>query len=150
MSKERWSIPTWMLFHGLAEKIDEDYYKQNNKEVFGIINTICQNLPCPFCRVNATKYLKKINVNNLKTKEDFKMFLFTFHNNVNKKLGKKIFEQSILNKYKHINMLHCYKWFDQKFFGNYVVHRDFNKWRRNMVKEKVKIFFGQNWRKLFK
>ena len=107
MSKERWSIPTWMLFHGLAEKIDEDYYKQNNKKVFDIINTICQNLPCPFCRVNATKYL-------------------------------------------NINMLKAYKWFEEKFYGNYIVQHDFNKWRRNIVKEKVKDFFGGNWRKMFK
>jgi hypothetical protein len=150
MSKEKWSIPTWMFFHGLAEKIDNDYYKTHNKEVFDIVNIICQNLPCPYCRVNATKYLKKIHINTLKTKEDLKMFFFDFHNHVNKKLGKKIFAKSILNKYKNINIFHAYKWFDQKFYGNYIIQHDFNKWRRNIVKEKVKHFFGSNWRKMFK
>ena len=41
----------WMFFHGIAEKVDETYYKNNYKDIFGIIHTICQNLPCPYCRV---------------------------------------------------------------------------------------------------
>ncbi len=149
MSKTRWSVPTWVLFHGLAEKIDEDFYKANNEKVFNIVKIICQNLPCPYCRENSSKYLKKIKIKNIKTKEEFKNFLFTFHNHVNKKLKKKEFELSILNKYKLINMLKAYTWFDQNFYGSYSISRDFNKWRRNLVNIKVKEFFGENWKQMF-
>ena len=148
-TKKRWSVPTWMLFHGMAEKIDERFFKNNKEEVLNIIKMICDNLPCPYCRVNASKYIKKTMI-NVNTKEDLKIFLYTFHNHVNKKLKKKHFEKSILNKYKNINMLTAYKWFNNKFYGEYVVSHDFNKWRRNIVKEKVKHFFGSNWRKMFK
>jgi len=149
MSKTRWSVPTWILFHGLAEKIDEDFYKANNEKVFNIVKIICQNLPCPYCRENASKYLKKIKIKNIKTKEEFKTFLFTFHNHVNKKLKKKEFELSILNKYKLINMFKAYTWFDQNFYGSYIISHDFNKWRRNLVNIKVKEFFSENWKQMF-
>ena len=148
-TRKRWSIPTWMLFHGMAEKIDETFYKNNKKEVLNIIKIICDNLPCPYCRQNASKYLK-INMRNIETKEDLKLFLYRFHNDVNKKLKKKHFSESILNKYKTINILHAYKWFDNKFYGEYIVSHDFNKWRRNMVKDKVTTFFKDNWKKMFK
>ena len=29
--KSYWSIPTWKIFHGIAEKVDETYYNQNYK-----------------------------------------------------------------------------------------------------------------------
>ena len=45
--KSRWSIPTWYLFHGIAEKIDEQYYKENYFKVFQLFIIICNNLPCP-------------------------------------------------------------------------------------------------------
>ena len=96
MSKKRWSIPTWMFFHGIAEKVDETYYKNNYKDVFDIIRTICQNLPCPYCREHATNYCKTLTDNKINSKEKLKNELFIFHNNVNKKLDKKIFNKSIL------------------------------------------------------
>tara|TARA_A100001011_G_C13782968_1_gene623908 strand:+ start:64 stop:480 length:417 start_codon:yes stop_codon:yes gene_type:complete len=138
-----------MLFHGMAEKIDDKFYKENKDQVLEIIKIICDNLPCPYCRKNASKYIKN-NMKNINTKEKFKHFLYVFHNDVNKKLKKKHFEKSILNKYKTINILTAYKWFNDKFYGEYIVSHDFNKWRRNMVKDKVTNFFKDNWKKMFK
>ena len=65
MSKKRWSVPTWMFFHGIAEKVDETYYKNNYKDIFDIIRTICQNLPCPYCREHATDYCKTLTGNKI-------------------------------------------------------------------------------------
>ena len=59
MSKARWSIPTWYLLHGIAEKIKEDYYKEHKEDIIKILKDICYNLPCPYCRKNAIQYLKK-------------------------------------------------------------------------------------------
>jgi hypothetical protein len=50
------------------------------------IKIICKNLPCPLCSNEATLILKRYNLNNIKTKEDFKKFIFMFHNLVNVKL----------------------------------------------------------------
>ena len=96
------------------------FIKIIREEVLNIIKIICDNLPCPYCRQNASKYLK-INMRNIETKEDLKLFLYRFHNDVNKKLKKKHFSESILNKYKTINILQAYKWFDNKFYGEYIV-----------------------------
>jgi len=149
MSKKRWSIPTWMFFHGIAEKVDETYYKNNYKDIFDIIRTICQNLPCPYCREHATSYCKTLTDNKINTKEKLKNELFIFHNYVNKRLDKKIFNESILNKYKTINIFKCFKWFDKHFYANYVVNHDFQGWKRNRVKEKINKYFNSHWKRMF-
>ena len=100
MSKKEWGNATWYLFHTLAEKIDEKYYLKNNKTFFEIINLICKHLPCPTCAEDSTDILKNVNLNAINTKENLKQFFFEFHNKVNKKLGKQIFEVEILSKYK--------------------------------------------------
>jgi FAD-linked sulfhydryl oxidase len=149
MSKKRWSIPTWYLLHGIAEKIKEDYYIKNKDDIINILNDICYNLPCPYCRTNAIKYLKSKNFALLKTKQDFKLFIFNFHNNVNKKLNKKIFDKNILKKYKTINLLNVWKLFDKEFNSNYLTSHDFNKWRRNISSSYIKKYFNKNWTKMF-
>ena len=110
-----------MLFHGMAEKIDETFYKNNKEEVLNIIKIICDNLPCPYCRQNASKYLK-INMRNIETKEDLKLFLYRFHNDVNKKLKKKHFSESILNKYKTINIFKHINGLIINFMANTLYH----------------------------
>lgn len=84
-TKLEWGAPIWTFFHTLAEKIKPEYYQKKSKELFDIITLICKNLPCPICTEHATKYLNKINVLSLKTKDDMKLMLFQFHNEVNKR-----------------------------------------------------------------
>ena len=84
-TKLEWGAHIWLFFHTLAEKIKPEYYQQKSKELFDIIFLICKNLPCPICTEHATKYLKKINMLSLKTKDDMKLMLFQFHNEVNKR-----------------------------------------------------------------
>ena len=55
---------------------------------FNIIRQICYNLPCPECRKHASNYINKISLHSVKTKEDLIFVLFTFHNDVNRRLGK--------------------------------------------------------------
>jgi len=61
-------------------------------------------LPCPECSNDASSLLKSVNFNTIKNKEDFKVFLFNFHNSVNKKLNKPLYEYSNLDKYNDVNM----------------------------------------------
>ena len=129
-----WGNPTWIFFHGIAEKIDEKYYKNNHKEVFKLIRLICNNLPCPYCREHASNYCKLLTDHKINTKDKLKNELFIFHNNVNKKLKKKIFDKTILDKYKTIDIFKSYQLFDKQFYRTYVNNHDFQGWKRNRVK----------------
>lgn len=96
-TKLEWGAPIWTFFHTLAEKIKPEYYQKKSKELFDIITLICKNLPCPICTEHATKYLNKINVLSLKTKDDMKLMLFQFHNEVNKRKQYQLFSLSELD-----------------------------------------------------
>lgn len=100
MSRTVWGPPTWILIHTLAEKIKEEHFDNYKVELFEQIRQICYNLPCPECRMHATTFVKNININNCPNKEGFKLLLFSFHNDVNKRINNKIENNSILNKYK--------------------------------------------------
>lgn len=140
--KEAWSIPTWYLFHGLAEKININFFNNEKDTIIKFYKLICQNLPCPICQHSATLYLKQEKFEKvIKTKEDLINFLYNMHNWVNKKLKKKEYSKSGLEKYKRINIKHCIRLWVQRFFRTYHVHNNFNNWRRNMIMEDVKKFF---------
>lgn len=101
-SREQWGNVTWYLFHGLAEKIQEDKFMENKNLLIKILKSVCQNLPCPDCSQHATKLLNDVNFTGIQTKEDFKKFVFKFHNIINMKLNKKLFTEEELVKYKTI------------------------------------------------
>jgi len=94
--KIKWGPPTWYLFHTLAHKIKDDQILFLN-ELFQKIVLICSNLPCPTCTTHATKYMKRINPNTIKTKDDLKNLLFQFHNEVNSRTGEPQFPYDELN-----------------------------------------------------
>ena len=105
MSK-RWSHPTWAFFHTFGEKVEESFYNRNRDICLQIIKTICGLLPCPVCRVHATRYMKRINIQQLPTKEHFKNMLFNFHNDVNRRLRKSKFPKGRLVLYQKRNVIH--------------------------------------------
>jgi hypothetical protein len=96
--KMKWGEPTWFLFHTLAEKVKAEYFSLVRTELLNNIYAICKNLPCPNCASHATQYLNGINFNTIRTKEDLKLMLFHFHNNVNEKKGLPIFYLVDLNE----------------------------------------------------
>ncbi len=93
-----WGEPTWFLFHTLAEKIKEEEFRVLRKELLDFILRICNYLPCPTCAEHATKYLKGINFDAIQTKENLKLMLFSFHNEVNKNKGYELFHVNDLNE----------------------------------------------------
>jgi hypothetical protein len=101
---EVWGPPIWTLFHCLAEKIHPDAYSSVVNSMFGMIKQICKVLPCPECSQDATNFLGKLNISNYKTKDDFRLMLYLFHNYVNAKKHKPIFVFSNLPKYSKLNM----------------------------------------------
>tara|TARA_B100000073_G_scaffold67031_3_gene49571 strand:+ start:7109 stop:7714 length:606 start_codon:yes stop_codon:yes gene_type:complete len=139
-SRAYWGTPTWILFHTIAEKIDNNFYINNYMVIWDFIGDVCKTLPCPFCKTHAVNYIKGVNLNSIKSKEGLKRVLFDFHNNANQNSNKKIEDISILNKYKNANVLSVFNHFERRFFVSYIGTRQFNDWIKNALKEKFKEF----------
>lgn len=93
-----WGEPTWFFFHTLAEKVKEEHFSNLREKLLTCISRICNNLPCPDCTHHATNYLRSINLDNIRTKEQLKHMLWTFHNVVNQRKGYILFSYEELNK----------------------------------------------------
>lgn len=100
-----WANPTWFFLHGMAEKVDEEFYNKNYRACLGIVKQICNILPCPICRKEAIQYIKNIRPHHVKDKESFKKMLFVFHNKVNARLRKRRFLYKDLEKYKNLKFI---------------------------------------------
>ena len=103
-SKDTWGPATWTLFHTLAEKIQDNQFNDVKSDLLTFIKRICSNLPCPDCAAHATQYTSKLTPTHFTSKEQFKLFLFHFHNSVNIRTGKRPFMLEELNaKYSRAN-----------------------------------------------
>jgi len=129
-----------------AEKIHPQFYRQNVIPCFNIIQKICHNLPCPDCRYHATSYINGITPRDVSTKEDLKFVLFTFHNDVNRRLGKPIFTWDQLDIYKRARKMQIYNLFVNTFGGGYSSRRDFTQWHRTKVVNQISSFMRQWWK----
>ena len=102
MSKTKWGPIVWNMLHCLTLKIKSEKFIQERTNILLIINNICTNLPCPICSVHANQYIKKNKIHSVKTKEQLVMFIFNMHNNVNKRLKRKLALNVILEKYNNM------------------------------------------------
>lgn len=96
-----WGPAIWNLFHTLAEKIKPEKFNKVKFALYNQIQIIAYNLPCPICSSGAKVYFNVINkfmVNQVKEKEDFKNFIYLFHNYVNKKKSKPLFNRINLDE----------------------------------------------------
>lgn len=111
-----WGPATWYLFHTLAEKIKDDRFLLLKNQLIMLIKNICTSLPCPDCATHSTHLLSTYrNYHLIHTKEDFKQFLFNFHNIVNGKTQKEIFQPDILDKYKHAILTQIFQYWYTNF-----------------------------------
>jgi hypothetical protein len=111
MSPNKWGPPTWNFFHCLAENIKEEDFQHIGVSCFNLIQLICKNLPCPDCSNHATQILSNIKFEHIKNKENFINLIYIFHNMVNKKKQKPMFNVLDLNKYKNKNLIQSYNEF---------------------------------------
>jgi hypothetical protein len=112
---EVWGPAVWTLFHTLAEKIDESAYPHLVNSLFNVMVKICKFLPCPECAKDASNFLAKINIKDYKTKLEFKNMLYLFHNYVNAKKRKPLFNYIYINKYNELNLIQVIKNFISKY-----------------------------------
>jgi len=120
--KSKWGEPTWFFFHTLAHKIKDEYIETVLPELFKIIVLICSNLPCPTCTKHASEYMKKVKSYSIVTRDDLKLLLFQFHNEVNMRKGYPLFEYKNLDeKYEKAitkNIIyHFFYYYRQKDFN---------------------------------
>ena len=147
---EQWSIPTWIFLHTLAERISDKFMKENNEEVLNIIKTICFILPCPTCREHATYFIKRIHHNQVKTKEDLKSLLFFFLNKVNKRLGKRVYQNKNLSVYKNrrfdiitLNFLNAFsKKYNSRLLAGFISQNS----KRKTETRRISNWLKKNWK----
>ena len=102
MATLKWGTYTWLIFHGIAEKINIKYFDEERKNIINFIKQICSVLPCPKCKEHAK--LSMVNIDSIKTKDDLISFLYDFHNKVNARRDIKNFDKSNLSIYKTIQL----------------------------------------------
>ena len=112
---EVWGPAVWTFFHTLAENVNDDQPTLFIQQIFVQIKRICGFLPCPECSRDAVLFLGKININEIRTKRNLIDNLYIFHNYVNKKKRKPLFNYGNIGKYKANNIILVYN----NFIKNY-------------------------------
>jgi len=144
--KMKWGEPTWFLLHTLAEKVKSDSFSLIRNELLYNIYTICTNLPCPVCSEHAKQYLNSINFNTILSKQDLKIILFNFHNQLNAKKGFPIFMENDLNeKYSKANTVNIiYNFMDSFLEKDKIPQMMANGMFRRRIASKLGEWFTNN------
>lgn len=101
--KMKWGRPIWTFFHVTAEKIKPEFFGIVIREYLNYIVLICNILPCPICSQHASEYMRSINLNNIKTKDDLINLFFNFHNVVNVRKGYPVLAKNSIPAYNQLN-----------------------------------------------
>ena len=141
-TKAYWGTPTWLLFHSLAEKVNEEKYKKHYMVVWNFIKEICASLPCPYCKQHAVSYVNSISISEINTKNKLINRLFVFHNDVNVRTGKPKKNNVVLYKYKSANLNKILELFKSRFFVSYIGRRHFDDWIKSKTKESTIQFWN--------
>ena len=141
---EVWGPAVWTLFHTLAEKVNEQAYPFIKHQLFGQIRRICGFLPCPECSTDATNFLAKININDLKTKDDFRNMFYLFHNRVNSKKRRPLFNYSNLTSYNNYGIVPVINNFISKYNTNGNMKLLAESFQRKFVLNEFKSWFTKN------
>ena len=103
----------WIMLHSFAEKIKPDTFTSNKEDVVDFLKDFYNSeLHCEACRIDSVNYLD--NYKPLNTQADFKKYMFDFHQNVNSKLHKRVFDESILLQYESVNITDVFSLFIPK------------------------------------
>jgi hypothetical protein len=142
---EVWGPAVWTLFHTLSERIHDKAYNILGEQLFNFFVRICKFLPCPECSNDASSFLAKIKFSNMKTKDEFKNTFYLFHNWVNAKKRKPLFNYSNLQIYKNYKLISVFNNFIVNYttngnmklltesFQRKLIISDFKKWFINSI-----------------
>jgi hypothetical protein len=138
---EVWGPAVWTLIHTLSEKVTEQAYPFIKGQLFAQIKRICGFLPCPECSADATNFLAKINVNDLKTRVEFRNTFYLFHNWVNVKKRKPLFNYSKLAAYNNYGIIHVINNFISKYNTNGNMKLISESFQRKLIVSDFKSWF---------
>tara|TARA_B110000285_G_scaffold181047_1_gene204268 strand:+ start:413 stop:997 length:585 start_codon:yes stop_codon:yes gene_type:complete len=114
-----WGRPTWIFFHTLVEKVNEEHFSIVKPQLCEFIVKICHNLPCPICAKHAREYMNSVNFNNITTKRALKRMLFDFHNEVNARKKYKQFDINMLDStYSTAHLIRAFNNFIKNYHMN--------------------------------
>jgi hypothetical protein len=143
---EVWGPTTWKLFHCLAEKIKIQHESNQSIciQLFQVIKQICGALPCPDCSMHATHSLKNISNGEINTRQKLVNILYLFHNSVNRRKKKHLYNYSNINIYRTYNLLQVFRQFLSVFHTQGNMQQLTESFRRQMVIKNVKGWFYDN------
>ena len=149
-AKMKWGKPIWTFFHLLAHKVKDEDFNLIRSELLNTIYSICSVLPCPICSEHATRFLKTINFNNIRTKNDLKLLICNFHNDVNKRKGYPIFNATALDEtYDQMNFVNAINQFifhfedkhrSAKLMADDMMRSNISKSVKNWIKQNIQHF----------
>lgn len=105
LPKMKWGRPVWTFFHVTAQKIKPEYFNLVIKDYLQFILLICGTLPCPICSNHASEYMRAINLNNIRSRDDLIQLFFNFHNVVNQRKGYPVLQKEQIPKYETANTI---------------------------------------------
>ena len=136
-AKMKWGKPIWTFFHLLAHKVKDEDFAVIRSELLNTIFSICTVLPCPVCSEHAKRYLQAINFNNIRTKQDLKIMLCNFHNDVNKRKVYAIFNAENLDEtYDGMNFVNAINLFIYHFEDK---HRSAKLMADDMMRKQISV-----------
>jgi hypothetical protein len=140
-----WGPIIWNFIHTLAEKINEDSFNVIKNGLFLMIKRICLYLPCPECSHHANYILSRVNLNKINTKTQFKNMLFEFHNMVNKRKRKPMYNNNILEKYKNMTIPGTYKNFIRVYNTKGNLNMIMESFQRSLVVKELDVWLQKNY-----
>lgn len=100
-----WGPSLWHYLHTMSFNYPTKPTKQDKKNYKKFIINLKHVLPCKYCRINLRKNLKDhpLNQKDLKDRYHFSLWMFNFHEHINKMLGKKsgLNYDQIRERYEH-------------------------------------------------
>ena len=87
-----WGPLFWDWFHNLAVCYPNKPTYQYASETYDKIENFIESLPCPNCKMHATRYIQQ-NPINLTDNKHFQIWVWKFHNSVNQRTGKPQFSK---------------------------------------------------------
>ena len=149
-AKMKWGKPIWTFFHLLAHKVKDEDFNLIRSDLLNTIYSICSVLPCPICSEHATRFLKTINFNNIRTKNDLKLLICNFHNDVNKRKGYPIFNATALDEmYDQMNFVNAINLFifhfedkhrSAKLMADDMMRSNISKSVKNWIRQNIQHF----------
>lgn len=144
MKPEVWGPPIWLFLHSLAAKLKDEMYVYIGNDLFNMIKRITAYLPCPDCSQHAVAFLSSVKPATINTKTDLIRVLYLFHNSVNVRKSKTLYNFSELNIYDHVNLQQAYNNFRKVYHNRGNMNLLAESFQRDFVLKDLKNWLSQH------